>query len=253
MIVIYIYPQAGPFFLKGGKDKALLFIHGFTASPSEVYPTAKVLHDKAGYTVSGVLLPGHGSNPKYLNRTGWQDWVESVEEEIKILLDNYNDVFVAGLSMGALLALHAACKMGGLKGAVSINAPIYNNFPMLTASAPVMKYIKPYFPKSGKAKHKELEMQGRFAYEVIPVRAFRSMLQLRDHVVQEVENMEIPLLIMQSLKDESVNPRSGQFLVSKVPRATLVELPDSEHVATMGKEKEIIADKIIDFIKNIRL
>ncbi len=248
----HIYPQAEPFFLNGSTEKALLFIHGFTASPSEVYPIAQLLYEKAGYTVSGLLLPGHGSTPQELNQTRWQDWFEAVKQELHILFNNYSEIFVAGLSLGGLLALHAACKIKNLRGAVVINASIYNNFPLLIASAPVMRYIKPYFPKKDEIRTQELEEQGRFAYKVTPVKAFRSMISLRNKVIKELGEIDIPLLIMQSLKDESVNPRSAQFIMDRTHNAgvRLVELHESEHIATMGTEKEKIAGEIVKFIDN---
>ena len=244
-----IYPEAEPFFFNGSKDKVLLFIHGFTASPSEVYPTAQLLYDNTGYTASGILLPGHGSTPRDLNKTTWHEWFEAVEMELVELLDKYAGVFVVGLSLGGLLALHAACKIKGLKGAVAINTPIYTQSSFLTASAPVMRYIKPYYPKTN-PKTKLLEEQGRFAYKVTPVKAFRSMISLRNKVIKELKEIDIPVLIMQSLKDESVNPRSAQFILDRVDNANvkLVELQESEHVATMGIEKEKIVAEIAEFV-----
>ncbi len=151
--------------------------------------------------------------------------------------------------MGALLALHAAFEIKCLKGAVSINAPIYNNFPLLTALAPIMRYVRPYFPKSDRRRLERLKKQGRFAYEVTPVKAFQSMIKLRNKVVREVEEIKIPLLIIQSLRDESVDSRSGRFLANKALLANLIELPESGHIATMEKEKEEIAVKIAYFME----
>ena len=60
--MIHVYSRVEPF-LSGSNNIAMLFIHGFTASPSEIYPVAKLVHQATGITVSGVLLPGHGSIP----------------------------------------------------------------------------------------------------------------------------------------------------------------------------------------------
>ncbi|MEA1962172.1 MAG: alpha/beta fold hydrolase [Bacillota bacterium] len=251
--MIYIYPQAEPFFLQGNKDIALLFIHGFTASPSEVYPVAKLVHEMTQCSVSGLLLPGHGSNPKYLKDTTWEDWYGAVNTEVNYLRENYARVFVVGFSMGALLALHAADQIEGINGIVTINAPIYNNHPLLSVSAPVMRVVKPYFLKKGLVKLRELADQGRFAYEVIPVKAFQSMLSLRHRLVDELCEIRVPLLVIQSLKDESVNPKSADFLMEKIGavQAKKVELEMSEHVATMGPEKDKIAAEIVAFMTRV--
>lgn len=248
----YIYPKAEPFFLSGHTDTALLFIHGFTASPSEVYPTAKLIHEMSGHTVSGILLPGHGSSPRQLNNTNWKEWFKAVEKELEFLLGNYKRVFIAGLSMGALLALHAAEMKKELKAVVSINAPIYNNFPLLTFLAPFIKYLIPYFPKGTGSGIKKLKKEGRFAYKVTPVKAFLQMMSLRRQVILGLKNIGIPLLVIQSQHDESVNKKSAEFLLDRScqEESCLLKLNSSGHIATMGVEKNIIAEKILEFIND---
>lgn len=249
-----IYPQAEPFFINGSKETACLLLHGLTASPSEMLPVARLVHEINGCTISAPLLPGHGSQPAHLNQTGWNDWYAAAEQELNHLLDNYRRVFVAGLSMGALLSLHAASSLPGLKGAIAINAPLFTNRPMLVASAPLMRYIKPYYPKKSSKKHRELEEQGRFAYGVIPVKAFMSMSRLSVVVKEELEKITIPLLLFQSCLDESINPKGAAFIKEKTQGTSLkfIELQNSDHIATMGKEKNIIAQEITDFMDNIR-
>ena len=48
---------AKPFFFKGGSEGVLL-IHGYTGAPGEMRLLGEFLHSR-GYTVLGVLLPGH--------------------------------------------------------------------------------------------------------------------------------------------------------------------------------------------------
>lgn len=246
----HIYPQAQPFFLKGSQETALLFIHGFTASPSELYPTAQLIYDLCGYTLSGPLLPGHGSNPCSLNKSSWEEWYNAVRKELNFLMENYHRVFVGGLSMGGLLALHAGYMVKGLQGAISINAPIFNRFPLRTAISPLIGRIQPYYSKKDGPNQRRLKQEGRFAYNVIPVKAFQSVMNLRNTVMEEVNNINLPVLLIQSLKDESIHPRSVYYLQEKIKHTELIELHSSEHVATMGSEKDKIARAIVDFVSN---
>lgn len=247
--MIYVYPEAEPFFLAGKKDTALLFLHGFTASPSEVLPTAQILHEERGFTVSGILLPGHGSHPRFLSQTTWQDWYKAVEEEVLYLAGNYENVYIAGLSMGGLLSLHAAFSRPELRGAITINAPLYNRYPVLTFFAPLIQLIKPYFPKKMDQKMRELKKRGRFAYDCNPVKAFRSMQELKNLVMKELPLIEIPLLAMQSVYDEAVDVKSLHFILEKAKKAKVkgVKLYHSGHIATM-EEPAAIAEEIIGFI-----
>ena len=69
--------EGGSFFWNGGEIGVLL-IHGLTATTAEVWPLANRFHD-AGLTVSGVLLPGHGTTPENLNQTSCTEWLAASE------------------------------------------------------------------------------------------------------------------------------------------------------------------------------
>jgi carboxylesterase len=68
--------------------------------------------------------------------------------------------------------------------------------------------------------------------------------------MEETDNINLPVLLIQSLRDESVHPRSVQYLQEKIKHTELIELHCSEHIATMGSEKEKIARAIVDFIES---
>lgn len=245
-----IHPQAESFLLRGSDDTACLFIHGFTASPSEVYPVAQIIHELSGYTVSGPLLPGHGCTPQAMNQTSWQDWWDWTEQELSILKSQHERVFVAGLSMGGLLALYTGSRSASVDGIIAINTPIFTTSPRLVSLAPLLQYLRPYYPKKIDLRTLELEARGRFAYPVMPVKALLSMQYLRKLVVRELPTLDLPILIFQSRDDETVNPRSAHFIKDMVAgdQVKLIELHNSGHIATMSPDQKIIAEEIINFI-----
>lgn len=239
-----------PFYLEGNNDTALLFLHGFTGSPSEVYPAAQLVHKISGCTLSGILLPGHGTTPGELNRTSWQDWTAAAHEEAARLSSIYPRVFVAGLSMGGLLAIHTALWLPAAIGAVSINAPVFLRRPWLERLAPLIEKVIPYYPKDA-GECTQLEKLGRYAYDCLPVRAFRSMIELRRQVVDGIQHLKAPLLLMQAESDEAVRPDSAAHLRDRATAAagvTLISLQHSGHVATMGAESDLIAREIAAFM-----
>ena len=71
-----IIKGAETFLLKGGADGVLL-IHGFTGSPAELLLLGNFLN-RAGYTVLGVRLAGHGTNELNLMQMTNEDWLNSV-------------------------------------------------------------------------------------------------------------------------------------------------------------------------------
>ncbi len=74
-----------PFIMGNENDKAgILLLHGFTASPWEVKELAEYLN-KDNITVYGTLLAGHGTSPRDLKKTKWEDWYKSSGEGLLLL------------------------------------------------------------------------------------------------------------------------------------------------------------------------
>lgn len=242
--------QARPFFLEG-KQTALLFVHGFTASPSEVLPTSRLISETGGFAVQGILLPGHGLSPEELNQFGWEDWFGAVKDACFSLQHDFASVYVAGLSMGGMLSLLAGVRIPNVKGVVSINAPIYVGEFFKMRLATRLKYWRSAWPKS--ETDYELKRQGRFAYDCYPLKALDNMLRLRKIVMKELPAMKPPVLVFQSLQDETVLPSSARYIEEACRNSPVqrIDLPQSRHVATMGPEIDTIAKNIIEFVKRL--
>src|SRR5690349_18500126 len=87
----------------GTRPFGCLLLHGFTAAPSEMRPLAESLA-AAGFGVRVPRLPGHGTHVEELALARPSDWLEAAEADLARLADR-GPVFVAGQSMGALLAI----------------------------------------------------------------------------------------------------------------------------------------------------
>ena len=115
-----IIPTAEPFFFPGGPTGVLL-VHGFTGAPKEMRWMGEYLA-KQGYTVLGVRLAGHATQPADMLRVTWQDWLTSVEDGWHLLRGAADQVFVAGLSMGGTLALLLASQVE-VAGVIAMSTP----------------------------------------------------------------------------------------------------------------------------------
>jgi len=94
------------FRFEGGRSGVLL-IHGLTGTPTEMRLVGKGLN-RAGFSVYGMQLAGHCGDVDDLLATGWKDWYASVEAAAERFRNEVDHLFVAGLSMGAVLALKLA-------------------------------------------------------------------------------------------------------------------------------------------------
>jgi carboxylesterase len=82
-------------------------IHGVTGTPAEMYPLARGMA-RHGWDVYSTTLPGHCTRLTDLVRTNEQDWLSHVQRQLAFVRGRYEHVFVAGLSVGALIALQAS-------------------------------------------------------------------------------------------------------------------------------------------------
>ncbi len=89
--------------------RALLLLHGFSSSPA-VY--RQLLPTLTGYDAFVCpTLPGHGTNLTDFANVNASDWLFSVESICNDLIQRYEHVDVMGLSLGGLLAYHAAQRL----------------------------------------------------------------------------------------------------------------------------------------------
>lgn len=88
----------------------MLLIHGYTGAPGEMRLLGEFLHSR-GYTVLGILLPGHCEPGFVLAKKTFADWYDEVKNGFIRLKTICSKVYIAGLSMGGLLTLKAAAEL----------------------------------------------------------------------------------------------------------------------------------------------
>ncbi|HHH42379.1 MAG TPA: alpha/beta fold hydrolase [Chloroflexi bacterium] len=237
-----------PFFLEGGPVGVLL-IHGFTGSPPEMRLIGDTLHER-GFTVSGPLLPGHGTTVQEMNRCRWTDWTGHVEQALADLQDRCETVFVGGLSMGSLLTLYLAAHHPELAGAI-LYSPAVIVADRLIYLTPVLKYLIPTQPKSGESDLTDPQADLRlWSYDENPVFAAHELLKLIRRVRRLLPRVTCPLLILHSTRDQAIHPRSARYTYERVGSKDkeLVTLHNSGHCITVDTEWEDVAERTYRFI-----
>ncbi len=94
-----------PIDLRGQKkDSALLLLHGFSSSPA-VY--RELLPAFPAYdAIVCPTLPGHGESIAAFTSVKGNEWLTAAENACAMLIKDYQQVDVLGLSLGGLLACH---------------------------------------------------------------------------------------------------------------------------------------------------
>jgi carboxylesterase len=245
------HPHLDPsaFFLQGGPVGALL-VHGFTGAPPEMRLIGDYLHQR-GLTVSGPLLPGHGTTVEDMNRCRWSDWTRHVEQALTELQARCETAFVGGLSMGALLTLHLAAHHPELPGVI-VYSPATIVADRLIHLAPIFKVLIPKRPKSGESDLTDPQADLRlWSYEDYPTAAAHELLKLMRRVRRLLRRVTCPLLVVHSTLDTAIHPRSARYTYERAGSTDkeLVTLHNSGHCLTVDSEWERVAEMTYQFVQ----
>jgi carboxylesterase len=227
-----------------GNSTGILLIHGFTATTAEVRPLAQRLHTTSGYTVAGPLLPGHGSHPDDLNRATWHMWVEKVKHCYQSLISNCQTVYVGGESMGGLLTLELAHQRPEIPG-LFLFAPAIKIQGLWIA-----RLLWPFI----KHQNKKIVDDGLAwkGYFVNPVRAGSELHKLQKHVQRRLGEIYQPVAIFTGGRDRNIAPDSAQMILGNIGSSIKhhYHMVDSAHCLILDREKDQIADHVLDLIRS---
>ncbi len=259
---------------------ACLLIHGFSGTPTEMRGLGDALAEQ-GIRVYGVLVAGHNGDPEALIVSGRKTWLASVEEGLAQLAQ-YKTVFVAGLSMGGVLALNLAIRhSSSLAGVVAMSTPTRLDSNIQTRLVPLARYfIKWFYPLKALNFNnptvqaqilKQAQLRDATVTTIdftdqqvvnhiktlirIPVPAIAELIALINQTRRSLSKVRIPLLIIQSKRDRTVEPKCAEELyrlTTSTPSKSLHWLEQSDHVITTGVEREEVYQLVLSFIEEAR-
>jgi carboxylesterase len=234
-----------------GGPVGILLIHGFTGAPPEMRLVGECLQER-GLTVSGPRLPGHGTRLDDLNRRRWQEWTDHVDEALAELENYCEKVFAAGLSMGALLALHLAARRPELAG-VAAYSPAIIPADWRSKLAPILKHLIRQVAKGPDDLHDPRARERIWSYDAWPGRGAHELMKLAGEVKRLLPQVRCPALVMYSTADKSIHPNSAPYTYERLGSKDkqLLILHHSGHVITVDGEWEQVADRTYQFIEEV--
>jgi carboxylesterase len=233
----------GNSFTYEGNQIGILLIHGFTATTAEVRLLADNLY-KQGFTIHAPLLPGHGVTPNELNKTTYQNWIETVEEAYSILRHKCSNIFIAGESMGALLSLYLAEKHKEIAGVICYSPAISVHYLWVSLFA---RYFMSEIPKTGPSD--TLPWKG---YKVNPTRASSELYKLQKIVKNDLEKIKQPVCVFIGGKDIRISPKSGEYILDHIKsgRKEIHLFENSPHCMILAQDLPEITKMTVAFIQN---
>ena len=261
------------FMLRGGRAGVLL-IHGLTGTPAEMRFVGKGLN-RAGFTVYGMQLAGHCGSEADLIQTGWRDWARSVTESADKLRREVDHLFVAGLSMGSVLAMNLAIERPqwvdglGLYGSTLFydgwTIPRIARLSFLLPLVCGMGLFKkqrfmetfPYGIKDERVRMRiaGAMLDGQSAAAGLPGNPWPSLAEFHKlvwHVRPHLEDVRAPALIMHAADDDIASVRNARLIARRITGPTeTVLLNDSYHMITVDGERDKVIAHSADFFTRI--
>jgi len=261
--------------LLGDSRRTVILVHGLTGTPNEMWHLAISLN-KHGYNVICPRLAKHGEPLHVLKHTTWEEIYGSVRAVFLKALETSDKVYVAGLSMSALLVLLLAEEFGEkLAAGVCLaptlffdgwNVPWYHRLMPIVSYSPLKYFFfykesPPYGIKNRKMSamvHRfysratigDIESISKFGYAFFPTSLFYQLHRLARKVTPLLGRINAPMLLIHPLEDDTASVRNSQLIYDRISSRIkrLVILRDSYHVITADQEREKVGAAIKDFL-----
>lgn len=262
--------EQAEFFLEGGHAGVLL-VHGLTGTPAEMLLLGKGLH-KAGFTVHGVQLAGHCGNEDDLLATGWRDWYASVEDAAARMRTHCDRVFVAGLSMGALLALQLAAERPAWISGVGVLGATFRYDGWSIPPVARLTFMLPLVKRLGLFRHtsflerppyglRDERIRARISAAMFgddssvaglpgnPWHSLAELYLLARHTRRRLPRVIAPCLVAHATEDDVASLRYNAGLVMQRVSglAELLPLQDSYHMITIDRERRLLIARLAEF------
>jgi carboxylesterase len=251
-------------------NHAALLIHGLSGNPLEMQYLAKRLR-QAGYATFVPHFDGYGfgerSDP--FATGAWRDWRAQVLDRFDELARNYQSVSVAGLCIGAVLALDLAAERPGQVAALSLLATtlFYDGWslPWYQFLAPLAYYTPLRHRYSYRERHpygvKNEPLRKWIAREMsekttsiagassLPMTAVFQAKKLIRHVKRTIPTVTAPALVVHAREDDVASVKSAEFVLENIGSGDVdfILLHDSYHMVTLDNEKDLVASETIRF------
>ena len=227
----------------------VLLVHGLNGNTGDMAELEDILR-KQGIITKNMLLPGHGSKVKDMLSIGWEEWAQAVHDELTLLKELCDVVFLVGHSLGGALVLHIAAHEE-VAGVVPICAPLHLH-PWLKPAVSIGKYLLPLVPTL-REDVRDREARRRYTREVYRWTALHPVESMVQHLPQlrtELQHISAPALIITSLHDHVVPARDGREIYKLIGshEKHLVTLHRSYHVVMKDHDREEVFDKTLAFV-----
>ncbi len=255
-----------------GGDTGILLIHGLGGTPVEMRFVAQGLA-RAGYTVYCCQLAGHCGTPDQLRHSHREEWRASALAALDKLKSRCGTILAGGLSMGAILALDLAERrphdiQGLLLFAPSLKLDGWAMGWMTRHVLPLVRptsyrsniYMKEHEPYGIKDERirafivNGMQSGDSSAAGVFstPLHSFAHFSALAAHVKRRLPAIKAPALILHPREDDMASLDNALEIQRQLAGIVeLVVLDDSYHIITLDRQRHLVVDRSVAFVRSL--
>ncbi|WP_396331669.1 alpha/beta hydrolase [Burkholderia anthina] len=244
---------------------AVLLIHGLGGTQYDLGSLHKAMR-RAGGDTHMITLPGHGTRPEDLVGVRAEAWLDAVTEQYRALEREYDTLHVAGMCMGALVALLLCHRVQHARGRLALLAtPVFIDgwsTPWYRSLRHVLYHVpgvaermrveegEPFGIKNATIRaivKKKFERQDSFHYAWVPLACVRQVDRMRDWALEAAADTRCQTLVLHAREDELTSLRSADFLLGNMPNARGIVLENSYHMICADNDRDDVARHVLEF------
>ncbi len=245
----HIIRGAEPFSMGEGRH-GILFLHGWTSTPRELRFLAGRLAEK-GFHCRGILLPGHGTTLRDLQRTDWSAYLRAASDAFTEMTATCDRVSICGFSMGGLLALHLAARRK-VANLILLAPFIYPSGRTLSLipNKWMVRHIPWWMENLGKSIEGPIRFKSslpdHIAYHAMPARILAGIVQASRQLREHWGNIGAPTLALHSTLDRTSDFEGSLELMRHLGSEdkSLVALNRSNHIITLDYDRERVESSV---------
>ena len=251
-------------FYQGNTGHAVVLLPGLCGSELEMGTIPRLLK-QSNHTYTIPRIKGYSA---HTGLTGYQEWIDSVDQFVTDLSQTHDSISIAGLSMGATLALAVAEQNSKVHGLVILSpvflfdgwsVPWYYPFLALLYKIGIrnwhFKEREPFGVKNVELRrHIQKAVMANSVSELgaahLPAVHLYQSLELVKATKKELSSITADTLIIHAVDDETASPKNPEIIIDRISSETcrMIWLGNSYHMITVDNEREVVANEVNNFI-----
>ncbi len=237
-------------------ERAILLLHGYNDAPTALDGVAQRLQ-RAGWTVSVPLLPGHGRSLEAFSLWSAEEALAASRVAYADLRSRFRTVAVGGLSMGAALACCLAAE-GAARGEGPSGLVLYSPMLVMPPTAqrahrtswlwsPINKYGA---GAGGRSIHDSTVRARQIAYRCSSRGSLKALAGVAAAVGRALPGVQTPTLVFHSEEDNRIPAPVARAALEGLRPAEreVVWVRGAGHVVTVDYGWEAIADRTVAWL-----